>query len=124
MGDGEVAGRAGWRVHAQAVLDPPPVRDSDGDLLVDQQTGLVLSQLWRRQGAIVSSAEMTRLDVDGPAQPELFIFTPPPGARVTPGTPVLLPTRYRPALIVGLLTAVAGDAVARFAGALGHGRQK
>lgn len=124
VGDGEVAGRPCWRVRAMAVLDPPPVRDSEGDLLVDQQTGLVLSQVWRRQGAPISSAEMTRLDIDGPAQPELFMFTPPPGTGVTPGMPVQLPTRYRPAIIVGLLTAVAGDAVARVAGALGSRRQK
>ena len=122
-GEGEADGRACWRVQAQAILDPPPVRDTEGELLVDQQTGLVLSQRWRRQGAIVSSAEMISVDVDGPVQPELFTFTPPAGAHVTAGAPLVLPVRYRPAVVVGLLTAVAGDVVARLAGALGRGQR-
>lgn len=122
VGDGEMAGRACWRVQAQAVLDPPPVRDTDGDLLVDQQVGLVLSKQWRRHGALMSSAEMIRLDVDGPARPELFAFTPPPGARVMPG--VRVPIRYQPAVILGVLAAVAGDAAVKVAEALGRGRQE
>lgn len=96
---------------APAAVSLPELKGLTGRLAVDSDSGLLISARWSWQHEEVASSFFTELTVDPDLDPALFSFTPPPGAQVVDG--IRIPTRYVPAIGLGIVTAAVGDKVAR-----------
>lgn len=96
---------------APATVRLPELRGLTGRLAVDAEIGLVLTARWSWQHQEVASSALSELTVNPDLDPELFAFVPPPGVQVVDG--IRIPTRYVPAIGLGVLTAAVGDRIAR-----------
>jgi len=79
----------------------------------DLELGVVVAADWTLDERLVEATTLLELHADESAAAQTFRFEPPSGVNLTEGTLSPIPTRFKPAFAVGILTAVASEHVAR-----------
>ncbi len=113
-------GGGSWRV----TLDPLPLTDLPpssrtpraqmrAELDVDAESGIVTTAGWHVSGRLVESSSLLGLVVGGDIPDEVFSYLAPPGIEVGEGVKLEIPTRFKPAFVLGVVAAAAGEQVAK-----------
>ena len=113
-------GRGSWRVS----LDPLPLGDLPtssltrraqmrAELDVDAESGIVMTAGWHVSGRLVESSSLLGVVVGGDVPDEVFSYLAPAGVEVGEGVKLEIPTRFKPAFVLGVLAAAAGEQVAK-----------
>ncbi len=113
-------GRATWKVHAEPLpadlrplVLPTPRHGLRGELKIDAELGVVVAADWTLDERLVEATTLLDLHADESAAAQTFRFEPPSGANLSEGTLSPIPTRFKPAFAVGILTAVISEHIAR-----------
>jgi len=95
VGEAVVAGREGVRIRAlprvnnasvilSAFIGPVEPSGDEIEFVLDRERGLMLRRESRLEGEPLGVIEFTRLELDRPLDPQVFVFNPPPGEHVRP----------------------------------------
>lgn len=88
VGEAVVAGRLGLRIRARTRPGEPltgpgePRLADEIEFVLDRERGLMLRSESRLEGQPFSVIEFTELELDRPIDPQVFVFSPPPGEQV------------------------------------------